>query len=92
MTHAWPHITPTCPIGNTTGWETSALCPPDKRLVRIAVDKAEPFKIFEQRAMFLVHAGHLSNETLLPVRDEAVSIQPWGCGQQSDYAWRNARG
>lgn len=84
ITHAWPHITTTCPVGNTTGWGTSAVCPPDKRLVRLAVDQAEPFKVFELRNMFVAHAGQLSNDTLLPFLDGAVSTQPWGCAHKAD--------
>lgn len=55
------------------------MCPPDRRLVRLAVDQATPFKIFELREMLIAHAAQLSNDTLLPVRSDALSSQPWGC-------------
>jgi hypothetical protein len=55
------------------------VCPPNKRLVRLAVDQAEPFKIFELRNMLVAHAGQISNSTLLPVHYDALSSQPWGC-------------
>jgi hypothetical protein len=85
MTHSWPHITATCPVGNTTGLLTSAVCPPGKRVVRLAVDLAVPYKIFENRKMLVAHAGPLSNATLLPVVQNSVSSQAWGCDRKSIF-------
>ena len=67
------------------GWETSAVCPPDRRLVRLAVDQAEPFKIFELQDMLIAHAGQLANDNLLPVRSNALSVQLYGCAHTACF-------
>lgn len=83
LTHSgWPHLTPTCPVGTLPGWDTSIVCPINKRLIRLAVDQPHPYSVFQNRDMVVQHANDLSNQTLLPAdmggKGISRSLVPWG--------------
>jgi hypothetical protein len=55
------------------------MCPPPMKIVRVAVDRAEPTWSFRDQELFIHHAGSL-NETLpRNVQTEDVTSIVWGC-------------
>jgi hypothetical protein len=82
LTKAYPHLLSTCPILPKGGYDDSSSCPLTRRLVRLAVDLALEFKVFELKDIRVRHGGTgISNDHLLAPLDSdhsETSSMIWG--------------